>query len=241
MGDSVAIDGCCLTVVEIDDGALEFDAVAETLRGRRSATSARRPGERRAGDADGRPPRRPLGAGPRRRRGRGDRRRARRRRRPGDVRGARGRARYAIEKGSMCVAGVSLTVTAFDDDGFSVALIPHTRAVTTLGRARRRGSRVNLEADLVGQVRREAGRQAALLPSDAAVMTAEPSICEAYPDLDASRRSPPSRRRSRRSRRGPDGGGGRLARPRERGRPRDGRPARHARGDQLHGHATPAG
>ena len=41
--------------------------------------------------------------------------------------------RYAIEKGSVCVAGVGLTITALDETSFSVSLVPHTLAVTTLG------------------------------------------------------------------------------------------------------------
>jgi riboflavin synthase len=55
-----------------------------------------------------------------------------------------------ILKGSITVAGVSLTVTAVDDDGFSVTLVPHTRAVTTLGDLAL-GRRVNLEADVLGR------------------------------------------------------------------------------------------
>ena len=59
--------------------------------------------------------------------------------------------RYCIEKGSIAVDGVSLTVAAFDDEGFEVALIPHTLEVTTLGRLES-GSEVNLEADVLGKV-----------------------------------------------------------------------------------------
>jgi riboflavin synthase len=59
--------------------------------------------------------------------------------------------RYCIEKGSIAVDGVSLTVAAFDDDGFEVALIPHTLTVTTLGRLEP-GDGVNLEADVLGKV-----------------------------------------------------------------------------------------
>jgi riboflavin synthase len=59
--------------------------------------------------------------------------------------------RYCIEKGSIAVDGVSLTVAALDDDGFEVALIPHTLAVTTLGRLEP-VDEVNLEADALGKV-----------------------------------------------------------------------------------------
>ncbi len=166
IGDSVAIDGCCLTVVALGDGALEFDAVAETLR--RTTLGGLRPGDRvnveaamRMGDRlgghwvqghvdgvgevtaiepDGDGVRVTFAA-------------------PEAV------ARYTIEKGSVCVAGVSLTVAAYDDDGFTVALIPHTRAVTTLG-ALAPGARVNLEADLVGKYVEKLVGAAALVPSN---------------------------------------------------------------------------
>jgi riboflavin synthase len=59
--------------------------------------------------------------------------------------------RYCIEKGSIAVDGVSLTVAAFDDEGFGVALVPHTLAVTTLG-SLEPGDEVNLEADVLGKV-----------------------------------------------------------------------------------------
>ncbi len=67
--------------------------------------------------------------------------------------------RYVIEKGSVSVNGVSLTVTAFDDETFSVSVIPHTRQVTNLGRLAP-GDGVNLEADLFGKYveRLQAGR-----------------------------------------------------------------------------------
>jgi riboflavin synthase len=58
---------------------------------------------------------------------------------------------YCIEKGSIAVDGVSLTVAASDDEGFEVALIPHTLAMTTLGRLEP-GDKVNLEADVLGKV-----------------------------------------------------------------------------------------
>src|SRR5690606_12114682 len=58
--------------------------------------------------------------------------------------------RYVVEKGSICVDGVSLTVAGVFEDGFSGALIPHTLEVTTLGQLRP-GEPVNLEADLIGK------------------------------------------------------------------------------------------
>jgi riboflavin synthase len=166
IGDSVAIDGCCLTVVALGDGALEFDAVAETLR--RTTLGALRPGDRvnveaamRMGDRLGGhwvqghvdgvgelTTIEPDGDGVR-----------------VTFAAPKAVARYTIEKGSVCVAGVSLTVAAYDDDGFTVALIPHTRAVTTLG-ALVPGARVNLEADLVGKYVEKLVGAAALVPSN---------------------------------------------------------------------------
>jgi riboflavin synthase len=161
----VSIDGCCLTVVEIGDGVLEFDAVAETLR--RTTLGDLAPGylvniepamrmsDRLGGHivqghvdgvgvvagviADGDGVLVTFSA-------------------PGGV------LRYMIEKGSVCVSGVSLTVTGVDDETFAVALIPHTRAVTTLGRLAP-GSRVNLEADLVGKYVEKLVGTTALIPS----------------------------------------------------------------------------
>jgi riboflavin synthase len=57
---------------------------------------------------------------------------------------------YLIEKGSVTVDGVSLTVASLDDTSFTVAVIPHTAEVTTLGR-RGVGERVNLEVDVVAK------------------------------------------------------------------------------------------
>jgi riboflavin synthase len=66
------------------------------------------------------------------------------------IRASRALLRYVVEKGSIAVAGVSLTVNAVDDDGFSVAIIPHTRDCTTLGDLAR-GDRVNLEVDILAK------------------------------------------------------------------------------------------
>ncbi len=63
---------------------------------------------------------------------------------PGEV------LRYVVEKGSIAVDGVSLTVAALDDDGFAVALIPHTLVETTLGDFAP-GRTVNLEADVLAK------------------------------------------------------------------------------------------
>ena len=58
--------------------------------------------------------------------------------------------RYVVEKGSITVDGISLTVVEPLDDGFTVAIIPHTQAVTTLG-TKGPGDRVNLEVDVTAK------------------------------------------------------------------------------------------
>jgi len=150
-GDSVAIDGVCLTVVACDESSLSFDAVPETLA--RTALSTLGGGSHvnlegalRAGDAlgghyvqghvDGVGTVRSVEP-------EGDGRRMAFDAPPGLL-------RYVVEKGSIAVQGTSLTVAAVDDQGFEVALIPHTLAVTTLG-ALKPGDRVNLEADVLAK------------------------------------------------------------------------------------------
>lgn len=153
VGDSVALDGCCLTVVAIRDGGacLAFEAVPETLR--KTTLGARRVGDRlnveaalRLGD--------PLGghlvAGHVDGVGRVT-----------SVSSEGGDVRLVVElpetlrgstipKGSITVDGVSLTVGECGDTWCSVYLIPHTLAVTGLD-GKRVGDGVNLEADLVGR------------------------------------------------------------------------------------------
>jgi riboflavin synthase len=58
--------------------------------------------------------------------------------------------RYCVEKGSIAVEGVSLTITGVDESGFAVALVPHTLAETTLGTLEP-GDEVNLEADVLAK------------------------------------------------------------------------------------------
>lgn len=151
IGASVAIDGCCLTATRTGSGELCFEAVPETLR----TTSL---GDRAQGDAVN--VERALAAG-----GRLDGHivtghvdatgTIRERAEHGDDVLLRIDApvevvRYLVPKGSITVDGVSLTVVSPDESGFSVALIPHTIAATTLGE-RRAGERVNLEADVLGK------------------------------------------------------------------------------------------
>lgn len=146
LGDSVAVNGVCLTVVTNGGGALAFDTVPETLA--RTSLGDLRDGAHvnlepalRAGDplgghyvqghVDGVGTVRSIGeltwfdA-------------------PAEI------ARYVVEKGSIAVEGTSLTVAATDTAGFAVALIPHTLEHTTLG-GLEPGDRVNLEADVLAK------------------------------------------------------------------------------------------
>jgi riboflavin synthase len=158
IGDSIAVDGCCLTAVERDGNVLAFDVSAETLRctaGFAPAAQVNLEKALRVGDA--------LGghlmtghvdgvaivhafdrvAAP----DAGD---------PWaashtltvDAPGAL--ASFIARKGSIALQGVSLTVNAVDGPRFCVNLIPHTLAVTTLG-ALQPGARVNLEIDLLAR------------------------------------------------------------------------------------------
>ena len=151
VGDSVAINGCCLTVTAAEGGLLHFDAVPETLE--RTSLGQLAAGVAvnvepalRAGD--------PLGghlmqghvdgAGvvhgiqPE-----GDGRRVR-------IDAVPALVRYCVEKGSIAVEGVSLTVASVNASSFEIALIPHTLAVTTLG-ALAPGQSVNLEVDVIAK------------------------------------------------------------------------------------------
>jgi len=146
-GDSIAVDGVCLTVVENGGGRLAFDVVPETLdrvkpfRARVNLEPALRAGEPLGGhyvqghvDGVGTVAAvRPEGDGARLR-----------------VEAPAALLRYAVEKGSIAVEGVSLTVAALDDTGFEVALVPHTLAATTLS-SLATGDAVNLEADALAK------------------------------------------------------------------------------------------
>ena len=153
VGDSVAVNGCCLTVVAIEGATLAFDVSAETLRctagldrpGDVNLELALRLADRLGGhlmtghvdgvgtvhafapvaDDPGGSWRLDIGAPPE-------------------------LARFIAPKGSIAVQGVSLTVNAVAGARFSVNLIPHTLAVTTL-KSLSPGARVNLEIDLVAR------------------------------------------------------------------------------------------
>jgi riboflavin synthase len=160
-GDSIAVNGVCLTAVEIDGGTFRAEAMPETLA--RSSLGALSTGSRvnlelamRAGDrlgghivqghVDG----------------------------TGTVVSVTAEgisrvveidvepelSRYLVEKGSVAVDGVSLTVSALRENGFAVSLIPETLSRTTLGAAEA-GERVNIEVDMLAKhVERLIGTQA---------------------------------------------------------------------------------
>jgi riboflavin synthase len=146
LGDSIAVNGVCLTVTAFGDDWFTVDAVDETLQ--RSSlgglavgdpVNLERPvrlldrlgGHLVQGHVDG----------------------------VGQIRTAAPDLsvaappellKYLVEKGSITIDGISLTVVSVDTDGFTVAVIPHTMEVTTLG-ARKPGDKVNLEVDVVAK------------------------------------------------------------------------------------------
>ena len=152
-GASIAVDGVCLTVVEHDTERFTVDVMLETLQ--RSALGRLQPGDRvnleRAVRSDGRFAGHVV-------QGHVDGVGRVLAREPGDrwevvtVGLPRELTPYVVEKGSIAVDGVSLTVTAVDDDAptFSVSLIPTTLALTTLGH-RAVGDPVNLEVDVLAK------------------------------------------------------------------------------------------
>jgi riboflavin synthase len=151
LGESIAVNGCCLTVVEVDGERISFQAGPETLsrtnlgelrRGwrvnleRSLKLGDRFGGHLVTGHIDG------LGT-------------VAERQDAGDwttiwFRAPRELTRQMASKGSVAVDGVSLTLVAVEDERFSVQLIPHTLAVTTLGQ-RQAGDRVNIETDLLAK------------------------------------------------------------------------------------------
>jgi len=146
VGDSIAVNGCCLTVVDVGDGWWQADAVEETLARTNLAelspgdvVNLERPvrladrlgGHLVQGHVDG--VGEVVAGAPELR-----------------VQAPAELLRYVVPKGSITVDGCSLTVVKALDDGFTVAVIPHTAEVTTLG-VKGPGAKVNLEVDLVAK------------------------------------------------------------------------------------------
>jgi riboflavin synthase len=151
VGDSVSVDGCCLTATEVADGFFAVTAVPETIdrttlgalaKGHEvnleTATRAGEPlgGHYVQGHVDG--VGRVESVDP-------------------EEEGARMRIsvpaellRYCVEKGSIAVGGVSLTIAALSDGAFEVALVPHTLEQTTLGRVKP-GDALNIEVDILAK------------------------------------------------------------------------------------------
>jgi len=150
-GDSLSVNGVCLTAESLSSSQVVATVVPETLE--RSTLGELKPRDRvhlepalRAGDALGGhlvqghvdETGRVVGNG-----------------RAGaawmlEIEASAALMRYIVEKGSVALDGVSLTVAACTDGGFSVALVPHTREVTLLG-DRRAGQRVNIEVDILAK------------------------------------------------------------------------------------------
>jgi riboflavin synthase len=151
-GDSIAVNGCCLTVVDSGDGWWAGDVVIETME--RTALGTLEAGEpvnlerplrlsdhlgghlvQGHVDAIGHvAAKAPLGDGSTRFTFSA----------PPDV------LRYVVRKGSVAIDGISLTVASLGDEAFDIAVIPHTLAVTTLGH-KEPGAAVNVEADLIAK------------------------------------------------------------------------------------------
>ncbi len=151
LGESVAVAGACLTVVEVASRAAAFEVSPETLE--RTTLALKKAGDRvnleRAlklgdrlgghlvtGHVDGRGVLRERREGPEHMQLQFEM--------PGAL------SRYVIEKGSIAVDGVSLTVNACQGHTFAVNIIPHTAQATTLG-SLRAGGQVNLETDIIGK------------------------------------------------------------------------------------------
>ncbi|MEU9832889.1 riboflavin synthase [Streptosporangium sp. NPDC048047] len=150
-GDSIAVNGVCLTVVEVDGDVFTADVMKETLD--RSSLGALRPGSpvnlERAVRADARLGGHIVqghvdGTGTLLSREPGEHWEVVRISLPAELN------RYVVEKGSIAVDGVSLTVAGVDGESLTVSLIPTTLRLTTLG-AKRPGDPVNLEADVIAK------------------------------------------------------------------------------------------
>lgn len=152
IGDSIAVNGICLTVVELSDKCWSADAVEETLK--RTNLDTLREGSKvnleRAVRLDQR-----LGGHLVQGHVDGTAKLTAKQALEGGSWQLTFQAdpsllRYVVEKGSIAIDGISLTVAALTSDGFMVAIIPHTAAVTTLG-SQAQGSLVNIEVDIIAK------------------------------------------------------------------------------------------
>ena len=143
VGDSISVDGTCLTVVDAENGRLFFDVMDETTDRAKPyrtevnlepAVAAGQPlgGHFVQGHVDG------VG---RVRSFEGEQL---------EIEAPAGILRYCVEKGSITVDGVALTITALTEETFAVALVQHTLDVTTLG-SLKPGDPVNLEVDVLAK------------------------------------------------------------------------------------------
>lgn len=152
LGDSVAVNGCCLTAVAMGNHQIEFDLLAESVRltsiegigpggkvnlERALLPSTRMGGHFVSGHVDGRGVIESIEP-----RGKDFFFRIR----PEQI----DNLKYIVHKGSITVDGISLTVAEVDDSGFAIWLIPHTMEVTNL-HTKKTGDLVNLECDLIAK------------------------------------------------------------------------------------------
>ncbi|MFP4259994.1 MAG: riboflavin synthase [Opitutales bacterium] len=151
LGDSVAVNGCCLTVVAIDGQRIAFDLLAESVRltsiegigpgglvnlERALLPTTRMGGHFVSGHVDGTGVIEAIEP-------RGKDRFFR-------IKPDAGSLKYIVHKGSITVDGISLTVAEVDATGFAIWLIPHTMEITNL-HTKKPGDRVNLEYDLIAK------------------------------------------------------------------------------------------
>ena len=188
IGDSIAVNGVCLTVVHLRGDTFTADVMPETVR--RTTLHLLQPGDRVNLEKALRPT---DGLDGHSVQGHGEgvgtiqqiipegNARVYRIQAPGEL------LRYIVEKGSIAVDGISLTVTETDDSGFGVSLIPHTAKMTTLG-YKSAGDAVNLETDILaryvekmlGMDKKGNGFAGRHKPGTAENNNSEPELTEAF-------------------------------------------------------------
>ena len=188
IGDSIAVNGVCLTVVHLRGDTFTADVMPETVR--RTTLHLLQPGDRvnlekalRPTDGlDGHIVQGHVeGVGTIQQIISEGNARVYRIQAPGEL------LRYIVEKGSIAVDGISLTVTETDDSGFGVSLIPHTAKMTTLG-YKSAGDAVNLETDILaryvekmlGMDKKGNGFAGRHKPGTAENNNSEPELTEAF-------------------------------------------------------------